>query len=111
MGYQDYPGIYHMASDRPAGLAHAPDVPDGRDYANLDVESEAKLQAAGYIVGKLQRVIFFEPGVKETNWSATRVVKGVDGRTTLGVPALLQGGPAFDQLAGPVVRGNAAGHR
>ena len=56
-----------------------PDVPEGRDYVTLDVDSEAKLQAAGYIIGKLQRVIFYEPGVKETNWSATRVVKGVDG--------------------------------
>ena len=28
---------------------------------------------------RLQRVIFYEPGIKETNWSATRVVKGVDG--------------------------------
>jgi trehalose synthase len=79
MGYQDYPGIYHMVSVDPQDWHMLPDVPEGRDYANLDVESEAKLQAAGYIVGKLQRVIFYEPGVKETNWSATRVVKGVDG--------------------------------
>ncbi len=79
MGYQDYPGIYHMVSIDPQDWHMLPDVPDGRDYANLDVESEAKLQAAGYIIGKLQRVIFYEPGVKETNWSATRVVKGVDG--------------------------------
>jgi hypothetical protein len=56
-----------------------PDVPEGLDYANLGVEAEAKVQAAGYIIGKLQRVIFYAPGVKETNWSATRVVKGVDG--------------------------------
>src|SRR6202012_2757557 len=55
------------------------DVPEGRDYANLDVESETKLQTAGYIIGRLQRVIFAEQGVKETNWSATDVVKGVDG--------------------------------
>ncbi len=79
MGYQDYPGIYHMVSVDPEDWHMLPDVPEGRDYANLDVESEAKLTAAGYIVGRLQRVIFYEPGVKETNWSATRVVKGVDG--------------------------------
>ena len=79
MGYQDYPGIYHMVSIDPRDWHLLPDVPDGRDYANLDIESETKLQAAGYIIGKLQRVIFYEPGVKETNWSATRVVKGVDG--------------------------------
>src|SRR6201996_5093079 len=79
MAYQDYPGIYHMVSVDPHDWPLLPDVPDGRDYVNLDIESEAKLQAAGYIIGKLQRVIFYEPGVKETNWSATRVIKGVDG--------------------------------
>jgi trehalose synthase len=79
MGYQDYPGIYHMVSIDPRDWHMLPDVPEGRDYANLDIESEAKLQAAGYIIGKLQRVIFYEPGVKETNWSATRVVRGIDG--------------------------------
>jgi trehalose synthase len=33
----------------------------------------------GYIVGRLRRTIFYEPGVKETDWSATDVVRGVDG--------------------------------
>jgi trehalose synthase len=79
MGYQDYPGIYHMVAIDPQDWHMLPDVPEGRDCVNLDVESEAKLQAAGYIIGKLQRVIFYEPGVKETNWSATRAVTGVDG--------------------------------
>jgi trehalose synthase len=79
MGYLDYPGIYHMVSVDPQDWHMLPDVPEGRDYVNLDVESEAKLQAAGYIIGKLQRVIFYEPGVKETNWSASRAVTGVDG--------------------------------
>ncbi|HEY0034420.1 MAG TPA: maltose alpha-D-glucosyltransferase, partial [Devosia sp.] len=37
------------------------------------------LKEKGYIVGQLRRVIFFEPGVKETDWSATDVVVGVDG--------------------------------
>jgi trehalose synthase len=79
MGYLDYPGIYHMVSVDPQDWHMLPVVPEGRDYVNLDVESEAKLQAAGYIIGKLQRVIFYEPGVKETNWSASRAVTGVDG--------------------------------
>ncbi len=112
MAYQDYPGIYHMVSIDPQDWHLLPDVPDGRDYANLDVESEAKLQAAGYIIGKLQRVIFYEPGVKETNWSATRVVKGVDGVERRWVYLhYFKAGPALDQLAGPVVRRDAPGHR
>jgi trehalose synthase len=79
MAHGDYPGIYHMVSIRPEDWHLLPEVPDGRDSANLDGETEAKLERAGYIIGQLQRVIFFEPGVKETNWSATRVVAGVDG--------------------------------
>jgi trehalose synthase len=79
MGHGDYPGIYHMVSIAPDDWHLLPDVSDGRDSVNLDGDTEAALERAGYIIGRLQRVIFFEPGVKETNWSATRVVKGVDG--------------------------------
>jgi trehalose synthase len=79
MGFEDYPGIYHMVSIAPDHWDLLPDVPDGRDSINLDVETEAALERLGYIIGRLQRVIFFEPGIKETNWSATRSVTGVDG--------------------------------
>jgi trehalose synthase len=79
MGYGDYPGIYHMVSIHSDDWELLPDVPDGRDSVNLDGETEVALERAGYIIGRLQRVIFYEPGVKETNWSATRVVTGVDG--------------------------------
>jgi trehalose synthase len=79
MGHGDYPGIYHMVSIAPEDWHLLPDVPDGRDSANLDGQTEADLERAGYIIGQLQRVIFYEPGVKETNWSATRVVTGTDG--------------------------------
>jgi trehalose synthase len=58
-----------------------PDVPDGRDSVNLDAEAEHLLEKAGYIVGRLQRVIFREPGVKDTNWSVTAPVRGADGIT------------------------------
>ena len=37
------------------------------------------MQHAGYIIGPMQRVIFYEPGVKDTNWSATAPVTGADG--------------------------------
>src|SRR6478609_4607388 len=79
MAYQDYPGIYHMVSIAPEDWGLLPDVPEGRDSVNLDADTEAVLERAGYIIGRLQRVIFFEPGIKETNWSVTRCVKGVDG--------------------------------
>jgi trehalose synthase len=75
----DYPGIYHMV-EIPAEDWHLlPEVPAGRDSVNLDTEAESRLQEAGYIVGRLQRVIFQQDGVKDTNWSATVPVTGVDG--------------------------------
>ena len=75
----DYPGIYHMVEIQPEDWHLLPAVPSGRDSANLTADIEARLEKAGYIVGRLQRVIFYEPGVKETNWSATRPVRGPDG--------------------------------
>ena len=80
MAYADYPGIYHMVGIPPEDWHLLPDVA-GRaaTRVNLDPHAEAELERAGYIIGRLQRVIFYEPGVKETNWSATRVVTGVDG--------------------------------
>ena len=38
-----------------------------------------ELAAKDYIVGQLTRTIFYEPGIKETDWSATGVITGVDG--------------------------------
>ncbi len=71
LNYRDYPGIYHMV-DMPEEAWHLlPEVPPGQDSVNLDASHEQALAEAGYIIGELQRVIFFEPGVKETNWSVT----------------------------------------
>jgi trehalose synthase len=78
MKVRDYPGIYHMVEIRPQDWRLLPEVPAGRDSVNLSAGAVAQLEKAGYIVGRLQRVIFYEPGVKETNWSATRPVRGPD---------------------------------
>ncbi|HYN29343.1 MAG TPA: maltose alpha-D-glucosyltransferase [Dermatophilaceae bacterium] len=79
MGHGDYPGIYHMVEVLPEHWPLLPEVPEGRDAANLDREAERALKQAGYIIGELQRVIFYAPGVKETNWTATAPVTGTDG--------------------------------
>ena len=79
LGYGDYPGIYHMVEIEPADWGTLPEVPVGRDSVNLDAATEEALEKAGYIVGRLQRVIFFREGVKETNWSVTGEVTGADG--------------------------------
>jgi trehalose synthase len=79
MNYGDYPGLYHMIEIQEEDWPLLPDVPEGREAVNLSPATVDLLRDKGYIVGQLRRVIFFEPGVKETDWSATDVVVGVDG--------------------------------
>ena len=80
MAYEDYPGLYHMVEIREEDWPLLPEVADGRDAQNLSPLQVDALRDKHYIVGQLQRVIFFEPGVKETDWSTTPVVIGVDGK-------------------------------
>jgi trehalose synthase len=80
MAYEDYPGLYHMVEIREEDWHLLPDIPAGRDAVNLMPDVVDVLKDKHYIVGQLQRVIFFEPGVKETDWSATAIVQGVDGK-------------------------------
>ncbi|MBI6710768.1 maltose alpha-D-glucosyltransferase [Pseudomonas syringae] len=80
MAYEDYPGLFHMVEIREEDWQLLPEVPAGRDAVNLMPDVVDQLRDKHYIVGQLQRVIFFEPGVKETDWSATGVVQGVDGK-------------------------------
>ncbi|WGW11212.1 maltose alpha-D-glucosyltransferase [Saxibacter everestensis] len=80
MNYRDYPGLYHMIDIPESDWHLLPDVPDGEDSVNIDAAGERALQDAGYIIGQLQRVIFYEPMVKETNWSATRPVMDPTGQ-------------------------------
>jgi trehalose synthase len=77
--YRDYPGIYHMVSIDPADWGMLPAVPPGNDSVNLSPATVNALQAKGYIVGMLSSKIFYEPGVKDSDWSATELVRGVDG--------------------------------
>ncbi len=80
LNYLDYPGIYHMV-DIPEDAWHLlPEVPEGQDAVNLTPEAERGLAEAGYIIGELQRVIFYEPGVKETNWSVTPPIYDYKGK-------------------------------
>ncbi|GAA1647843.1 trehalose synthase [Mycolicibacterium murale] len=79
MKYADYPGIYHMVEIDPRDWEQLPEVPPGTDSVNIDTATEEWLDKAGYIIGRLQRVIFYAEGVKETNWSVTRPVVGIDG--------------------------------
>lgn len=77
--YGDYPGIYHMVRIEPSDWGLLPPVPAGRDSVNLSPAVVDELQKKGYIVGMLSSRIFYSPGVKDSDWSATDVVRGVDG--------------------------------
>ena len=79
LAYGEYPGLYHMVAIPEADWDLLPAVPPGREAVNLTPATVDRLKEKGYIVGQLRRVIFFEPGVKETDWSATREIVGVDG--------------------------------
>lgn len=79
LGYGDYPGLYHMVEIRPEDWNLLPPVEEGRDSANLSELAVDALSELGYIVGRLSRTIFYAPGIKDTDWSATGVVTGVDG--------------------------------
>jgi Alpha amylase, catalytic domain. len=62
MNVGEYPGIYHMVEIDPSDWHLLPEVPLGRDSTNIGLETEDQLGKAGYIIGKLQRVIFHQPG-------------------------------------------------
>lgn len=81
LGYGEYPGLYNMVAIDEADWDLLPELPEGREAINLKPEIVDQLKAKGYIVGQLQRVIFYEPGIKETDWSATGPITGVDGVT------------------------------
>ncbi len=100
MAFKDYPGIYHMVEIPPEDWHLLPDVPEGRDAVNLDAACERELSNRGYIIGELQRVIFYMPGIKETNWSATAQVEGVDGvqRRWVYLHYFKQGQPSINWL-------------
>lgn len=100
MGYKDYPGIYHMVEILPEDWSLLPEVPEGVDSVNLDPATEHELAERGYIIGALQRVIFYTPGVKETNWSATAPVVGPDGasRRWVYLHYFKQGQPSINWL-------------
>lgn len=78
--YKDYPGIFHMVEIGPDDWGLLPPVSSGKDSVNLEPNVVDALKKRGYIVGQLPRTIFYEKGVKETDWSATDVVAGADGK-------------------------------
>jgi len=79
--YRDYPGIFHMVEIDPKDWPLLPPVPSGRDSVNLLPSVVDQLRERGYVVGRLPRTIFYAPGIKESDWSATAAVRGADGKS------------------------------
>lgn len=79
-GVPGFPELYSMVEIRREHWPLLPEVPAGEDSVNLSRETALALKQKGYIVGPLDAVIFARPGIKESNWSATDVVGGVDGK-------------------------------
>ncbi|MFP4498534.1 MAG: maltose alpha-D-glucosyltransferase [Vulcanimicrobiota bacterium] len=77
--YKNYPGLYSIIEIKRKDWDILPELADDVDTQNLDMQTVEELYKRGYIPGKLQRVIFYEKGVKETNWSVTNIVTGADG--------------------------------
>ena len=112
MKYADYPGIYHMVEIDPEDWDRAARRPGGRGLGqhrrrHRGMAGQGRLHhrppAAGDLLRRGRQGDQLErhpPGRRHRRR-----------RAALGVPALLQGGPAVDQLAGPVVRRHADGHR
>ena len=98
--YGDYPGLYYMVEIQPKDWSLLPPVAAGKDSINLKPEAVDELKARGYIVGRLPRTIFYEKGVKETDWSATDGVAGADGKTRRWVYLhyFKEGQPTFNWL-------------
>ena len=106
----DYPGIYQMVEIPPEDWHLLPSVPAGRDSVNLDHAAENRLQEAGYIIGRMQRVLFARARHQGHELECHRHRhRGGRGRPALGLPALLQGRAALHQLAGPHGCRHAAG--
>ncbi len=64
-----------MVRIEPADWGLLPPVPAGHNSVNLSPAIVDALQAKHYIVGMLSSRIFYAPGVKESDWSATDVVE------------------------------------
>jgi trehalose synthase len=77
--YLDYPGLYTMIEIAPEDWQLLPKVKRGKDAANLPIATVSILIEKGYLPAQLPEILFSEPGIKESNWTATDEIVGVDG--------------------------------
>ncbi len=74
-----FSGLYTMVEIDPKDWSVLPTVAPGQDSANLSQSVTQTLKDRGYHpVGPLDLEVFSRPGIKESCWSVTDVVRGVD---------------------------------
>eukprot|EP01130_Rhizamoeba_saxonica_P012974 TRINITY_DN550_c1_g3_i11.p1 TRINITY_DN550_c1_g3~~TRINITY_DN550_c1_g3_i11.p1 ORF type:complete len:597 (-),score=129.99 TRINITY_DN550_c1_g3_i11:432-2222(-) len=78
MNHPDYKYLYHMVEIIEEDWDLLP-FTDGKDTINLKPDVVEKLKEKGYIVGEVETSIFFADNEKDSNWSVTDEVLGVDG--------------------------------
>ena len=108
----DYPGIYHMVEIPEHDWHLLPKVSRGQRFDQPRLRGrrstgEGRLHHRAAAAGDLPR-----PGDQGHQLERhRRGARAGRGRAPVGLPALLQGGSALDQLAGSHLRRDAAGHR
>ena len=98
--YKNYEGLYCMIEISKEDWELLGSVPKGADSVNLTLEVVQSLEDKGYIPGPLECIPFYDPGVKDTCWSATRTVTGVDGlqRRWVYLHVFKDGQPSYNWL-------------
>ncbi len=76
-----FPGLYTIVEIAADDWPILPPVPAGQDSVNLSQSAVKRLKQKGYDpIGPFDTEVFARPGIKESSWSATDIIPGVDGR-------------------------------
>ena len=76
-----FPGLYTMVEIHRDDWNLVPAVAAGQDSVNLSQAVIQTLKDRGYHpVGELDSEVFARPGIKESSWSATSIIRCVDGQ-------------------------------
>lgn len=123
LNYAEYPSLYIMREIDPRDWHLLPNnninkKPNQLLCYNVDDNLHSILQKSDYIPGDIDLVMFAEKGIKDTNWSVTEEIIGVDGikRRWLYLHLFKQGQPTLDWLnpsfaAHQLISGDILQHR
>ncbi len=76
-----FPGLFTMIEIGPKDWPVLPPIVPGKDSVNLSQAVVQTLKQRGYaVIGALDAEVFARPGIKESSWSVTDIVRGVDGK-------------------------------